>query len=302
MREYNTRSGYRPVSQALSRSCFDSRIAIKCDLQRASRSHTAKSRSVFVPAAPIVSVATGLPLWFLRSMDSTVARETTSTSEEMESQAPPVSFAQLSPEALIQKCINGNAAAWEEFMSRYHRLIAGVVFRTTQKWGESSPLTMDDLIQDTYLKLCADDYRLLRAYDPKHPDAIYGYLKIITANVVHDRFKALHSEKRGGDQIVEDLTTLENRSDVDKAFGSQNAMERDILLREIEAHLNASLSGDTADRDRTIFWLYYRQGLTTRAIASLPAIGLTIKGVESTILRMTKMIRRRMVETRLVNP
>lgn len=220
----------------------------------------------------------------------------------MESQALPVSFAQLSPEALIQKCVNADVTAWEEFMRRYHRLIAGVVFRTTQKWGESSPTTMDDLIQETYLKLCADEYRLLRAYDPKHPDAIFGYLKVVTANVVHDRFKALHSEKRGGDQIVEELKALENQSGLDEAAGSKRAMEREILLREIDVHLNASLSGETADRDRTIFWLYYRQGFTAKAIASLPAIGLTIKGVESTILRLTKLVRTRMVETQLVNP
>lgn len=213
-----------------------------------------------------------------------------------------MSFAQLSPEALIQMCINGDVTAWEEFMRRYHRLIAGVVFRTTQKWGESSSPTIDDLIQETYLKLCADDYCLLRAYDPKHPSAIFGYLKVITANVVHDRFKALHSEKRGGNQILEDVTTLENRSGASEVFGSQHAIEREILLREIDAHLNASLSGATADRDRTIFWLYYRQGFTTKAIASLPAIGLTMKGVESTIFRITRMVRTRMAEMGFVNP
>jgi RNA polymerase sigma-70 factor, ECF subfamily len=219
----------------------------------------------------------------------------------MESRAPRESFAQLSPEELIQGCVNADTVAWEEFMRRYYRLIAGVVIRTSQKWGESSPTTIDDLIQETYLKLCANDYRLLRAYDPKHPDAIYGYLKVITTNVVHDRFKALRSEKRGGAQIVEELTTLEKGSVVDEASGSQRALEREILLREIDAHLNALLSGETADRDRTIFWLYYRQGFTTRAIASLPAIGLTIKGVESAILRLTKLLRRRMVETQLID-
>lgn len=220
----------------------------------------------------------------------------------MESQSRLVSLAQLAPDVLIQACINGDAAAWEEFIRRYHRLIAGVVFRTTQKWGESSPTTIDDLIQETYLKLCADDYRLLRAYDPKHPDAIYGYLKIIAASVVHDHFKAAHSEKRGGNQIAEDLTTVENQSRVDGVHESQHAMEREILLREIDAYLNASLSGDMADRDRTIFWLYYRQGFTTKAIASLPAIGLTIKGVESTILRITKLVRKRIVKTQVANP
>ena len=223
-------------------------------------------------------------------------------SKEMESPARHKSFAELSPETLIDKCVKGDVAAWEEFMSRYHRLIASVVFRTTQKWREASPLTLDDLIQETYLKLCADEYRLLRAYDPKQPDAIYGYLKVITASVVHDRFKALHTEKRGGDQVAEDLTTVETQGTAGKTFGSQDATERKILLREIDALLNASLSGDTANRDRTIFWLYYRQGLTTKAIAALPAVGLTIKGVESAILRMTKMVRSRMVETRLVNP
>ena len=220
----------------------------------------------------------------------------------MDPQTRRVSFAQLSPEALIDQCVEGEVAAWEEFMRRYQRLIAGVVFRTAQKWRESSSSTLDDLVQETYLKLCADECRLLRAYDPKQPDAIYGYLKVITANVVHDRFKALHSEKRGGSQVVEDVTTLENRSVENDVSGSQHAMEREILLREIDAHLNASLSGDTADRDRTIFWLYYRQGFTTKAIASLPAIGLTMKGVESTIFRVTRMVRTRMAPTGTANP
>jgi len=37
-------------------------------------------------------------------------------------------------------------------------------------------------------------------------------------------------------------------------------------------------------RDCAIFWLYYRQGLTAKAIAQLPDIGLTVKGVEKYIV------------------
>jgi RNA polymerase sigma-70 factor (ECF subfamily) len=40
-----------------------------------------------------------------------------------------------------------------------------------------------------------------------------------------------------------------------------------------------------------IFLLYYRQGLTASEIAALPALGLTTKGVESIIARLTHMIR-----------
>jgi RNA polymerase sigma factor (sigma-70 family) len=230
-------------------------------------------------------------------MDSTVSKATSSSSTETKSHTTPLSYAELSPEALIRSCVSADVTAWEEFMRRYHRLITGVVFRTTQQWGDSSPATIDDLIQETYLKLCADDYRLLRAYDPKHQDAIFGYLKVVAANVVHDRFKAMHSEKRGGGKTADELSTVENRSVASEGFGSQKAMEREILLREIDDLL---LEG-TADRDRRIFWLYYRQGLTTKAISLLPTIELTMKGVESTLLRITKLVRKRMVESGLVN-
>jgi RNA polymerase sigma-70 factor, ECF subfamily len=230
------------------------------------------------------------------------AKEDVEISEELDSQAPRGSYLQLNAEELIETCVtSADAAAWQEFMRRYHRLIAGVVYRTTQQWGEAHAATVDDLIQETYLKLCADGFRLLRSYDPKHPDAIYGYLKVIAANIVHDRFKALHSEKRGGHLKVEDLNVVESRTGASEGFGSQSAMERGILLDEIDTILKAGLSQDTADRDRTIFWLYYRQGLTTRAISNLPALGLTNKGVESTIFRLTRMVRKKMVDTRLGN-
>lgn len=40
-----------------------------------------------------------------------------------------------------------------------------------------------------------------------------------------------------------------------------------------------------------IFWLYFRQGMSTKEIASLPAIGLSAKGVGSVIERLKRSIR-----------
>jgi RNA polymerase sigma-70 factor (ECF subfamily) len=45
------------------------------------------------------------------------------------------------------------------------------------------------------------------------------------------------------------------------------------------------------ERDRVMFWLYYRQGYTAEEIARLPAIGLTAKGVESALRRVTVWLR-----------
>jgi RNA polymerase sigma-70 factor, ECF subfamily len=50
-----------------------------------------------------------------------------------------------------------------------------------------------------------------------------------------------------------------------------------------------------------IFWLYYRDGLTARAIAQLPGIRLSVKGVESTIHRLTRRVRLRLNHRRAKN-
>jgi RNA polymerase sigma-70 factor (ECF subfamily) len=45
------------------------------------------------------------------------------------------------------------------------------------------------------------------------------------------------------------------------------------------------------ERDRALFWLYYRQGYTAEEIARLPSAGLTAKGVESALRRVTVWLR-----------
>jgi len=62
-------------------------------------------------------------------------------------------------------------------------------------------------------------------------------------------------------------------------------------LNEIDEHLKLGLTGPDQERDRTIFWLYFRQGMSTKEIASLPTIGLGPKGVGSVIERLKHGIR-----------
>jgi hypothetical protein len=47
-----------------------------------------------------------------------------------------------------------------------------------------------------------------------------------------------------------------------------------------------------------IFWLYFRQGMSTREIASLPTIGLGTKGVGSVIERLKHGIREQILGIR----
>jgi RNA polymerase sigma factor (sigma-70 family) len=197
---------------------------------------------------------------------------------------------------LIRACVDGEAAAWQGFIGRFNRIIAITSYRAARRWGQDSPAVVDDLIQETYLKLCADGARVLREFDSTHPDAIFAFLKVVTANVANDYFKRVHVGKRGGNLVTE---TLEDAEGAGSAVGpsSPAKLEREILLNEVDACLSAVAPAETRERDKTIFWLYYRQGLTAKEIVELPSINLSLKGVESTLHRLTKLVRTRLVET-----
>jgi RNA polymerase sigma-70 factor (ECF subfamily) len=177
------------------------------------------------------------------------------------------------------------AAAWEEFVRRFQPLIAGVVARAASRWTPATANVVDDLVQETYVKLCADDFRRLREFESWHEDAIYGYLKSVAYRVTLDHFKVHYAVKRGA--------RLRSSSDFDTSLrveGRNSAVENDLLVRELE-----EMAGEVAEekRDRLIFELYYRRGFTTRKIAEIPAIGLSQKGVESSLHRLTERLRKR---------
>jgi RNA polymerase sigma-70 factor (ECF subfamily) len=73
--------------------------------------------------------------------------------------------------------------------------------------------------------------------------------------------------------------------------GSEERIAFGVFLNEIDEYLRQCVDGPDQERDRTIFWLYFRQGMSTKEIASLPAIGLSTKGVGSVIERLKHSIR-----------
>lgn len=199
----------------------------------------------------------------------------------------------LSTEELLLRCVQtGDAAAWKEFIRRFHGLIATVVLRVARRWGETSSQCVDDLVQGVYLKLCDHDCQRLRKFQSRHEDAFFGYLKVVAANHAQDTCKAAHSAKRGSG--AKDASVGESVADSRAAPAGAETSERRILLQELDALLLKLAQGPHLERDRKVFWLYYRVGLTASAIAALPSIGLSTKGVESTISRLTRLLREQM--------
>lgn len=202
-----------------------------------------------------------------------------------------VRYAKFSSTELVRACAGSkDERAWAEFIQRFQVVIAAAVLRTARHWGEPSRPQLDDLIQDTYLKLCENDSRLLQSFQPRQEDSIYGFLKVVAANVVHDHFKSALAAKRGAGQteaIMEPVQMDPKTSGAD----SFDAVSQRLQLEQIDKLLRQVTAGKDQERKRAIFWLRHRQGLTASEIAAIPSIGLTTEGVESVLMRLAAMIR-----------
>jgi RNA polymerase sigma-70 factor (ECF subfamily) len=200
-------------------------------------------------------------------------------------------FSSLSANELVQCCSNGgNNEAWREFVTRFQRPIALSVLRTARCWGIYSNSQLDDLVQETFLRLCTEDCRLLKSFIPREEDSAIGFLKMVAANITHDRLRAEKTLKRGGSFTRRELEAAE----LDGSLVSRNdgaALESSITKGEIDRALRTLVPAVLSERDRTVFWLYFEQGFSAREISEISSIGLTVKGVESCIHRTTQQIR-----------
>ncbi len=190
---------------------------------------------------------------------------------------------------LVQLCLNSSDSdAWNEFVSRFQPIIARVAAKALRHWTTPTPALVEDLVQDTFVKLFANDCRALREFEFEHENSLFGFLKVVAARVVHDYIRKEWTDKRGGGFSV---VSLDEAMSVSGGASPQRVTERRNRIRRIAACLAKLSHEPNYDRDRTIFWLYYLFGCTAKEISARPEIRLSIKGVESTLFRLTKFVR-----------
>lgn len=133
---------------------------------------------------------------------------------------------------------------------------------------------------------------MLASFQPQRRDSIYGFLKVVAANVVHDHYRSTLAVKRGAGQTSSSSTRepvqINAKTAVDDSF---DVATKRLQLEHIDKILRQVTAGKDQERKCTIFWLRHRQGLTASEIASIPSIGLTTEGVESMLMRLASMIR-----------
>jgi RNA polymerase sigma factor (sigma-70 family) len=77
----------------------------------------------------------------------------------------------------------GERGAWEGFVRRYASLIVAAVRSVAR-----DPGTVEDLTQEVFLRLCKDDFRLLRSYDPARA-GLSTWLTIVARSTARDALR-----------------------------------------------------------------------------------------------------------------
>ncbi len=184
---------------------------------------------------------------------------------------------------LLNSCLSSeDEGLWHKFVRRTQPLIASVIINTVRRWREPNPSLVDDLMQETFLKLFANDRKALRGIRNEYENTIFGYIKVAASHVTHDHFR--HPENKAQEVELTDTIAPPLPDGFDRT-------EFKRLKEQIQARLEGLSSSKTCSRDQAIFWLYYEQGYTAKEISLLPHVGLTVKGVESTLQRLTRFVR-----------
>ena len=83
----------------------------------------------------------------------------------------------------LDALVRAEKGAWQAFVRRYAGLVAAAVRGIARE-----PAEVEDLAQEVFLRLCKDDFRLLRSYDPARA-ALSTWITIVARSTARDAMR-----------------------------------------------------------------------------------------------------------------
>ncbi len=172
---------------------------------------------------------------------------------------------------MIQKLLNGDGQAWNDFVRQYAGVIHAAVGWTLARYGQRDEDLAADLTQEVFVKLIKSDYRLLRQYDVERA-TIQSYLAVVARSST--------------------LDTLKKRRLVTTALNEDRAAPAPVLPGDATAAeiLDGLPAGLLPERQELIVRLYYAEHCAVREIAEM--LGITEQTVRSLRHKALQKMRR----------
>jgi RNA polymerase sigma-70 factor (ECF subfamily) len=140
-------------------------------------------------------------------------------------------------ETLIQRCLNGDQAAWDQIVKQYWRKVFNVAYKFVGKHDEA-----EDLTQDIFLKI----FRSLDTFDRRAN--FQTWLISVSRNLCIDHYRSVRKERETIDRDV-DANELPHASPDAGPIAALEQRDRVSLLREALAALPETLRTAVLMRD-----------------------------------------------------
>jgi RNA polymerase sigma-70 factor (ECF subfamily) len=164
---------------------------------------------------------------------------------------------QSGEQELLQRCLDGDSSAWEEFLERYRPLLERTVRYTFLRCVYRIPhADVENVVQDLLARLYERDCRRLRTYQGRCPFA--AWLKSLAVRITLNTIRDEKLRGRFGGGELEDLG-LQAAPDA----GEQGAPEEREEIRRLDALLDS-----LGPLQKTVLKMFYYDGLSYRQISA----------------------------------
>lgn len=158
---------------------------------------------------------------------------------------------------LVERCLSGSRAAWDEFYDRFLLLIRKVV-QNYVRWGEYE---REDMVQNIFLAL----FTALNTYDDRY--SLSKFVWVISERVCVDEFRKRTARKRNAETIsVSHHDLFEAAAPV---LVSNSDPPEDLLAVQEQSHLLKQAFRSLGDKCKELLRLRYLEELSFKEIARL---------------------------------
>ena len=131
-------------------------------------------------------------------------------------------------QALIEQCLGGNRAAWNQFFTRYHPVLLQAVQSALAGRGSDREL-IEEIAARVWYSLTNDDGRTLARFDARRRRRLASYLFAIARNAVYHYFRD-ERRRQGRERSA-------RREGEPRQYGRE-AASGNLLLEEFESQLS----------------------------------------------------------------
>ena len=189
-------------------------------------------------------------------------------------------------------------AYWSEFIHRFNALLVRSIATawrraTSGEWPAREVAA--DLLQDCYIAIVKDDYRLLRNFRGASDGEVEAYLAHAAIHQTISYLRARGAQKRQAELVSwEDMLETGQVSGLDA--GRNLRLQPQLALHEVRQVLQEVFRGPHSQRDILIFLLHIRDGWSTAEIAAMKLCDLQSTSIANLLSQMKSRLKKYLAE------